>query len=1089
MPVKSWGKETVFLSNGNPASIGALNLLIEQEQAVIAEDELGVFLPHLVLAGFEKWQVKGLGLPQIGPFRLVVETKSVLSSENFSVSYGFSLPNSLPALGATRNGAIITWNDEEYILSDPLYSVVELLEAYKSEPIADMDERFLWWSQVRELLPDDVDVGNFLKTINIVRPESFTLDFVEENGELQLTPKFVYRTETDEDQPEPADDQEPLDILPPAAQYDFNSTFRQHSVTNARYALSDRWYVVLPKSVKSALQAVRDIQNEPREQKLAFLHNPRAALRNCLEGKISDEALESIFVETPFFLNERIKCLGIWEPKAGLFIKTESGQWLPQDGPPQAVGIPINGNVYTVSTEKLSELSTAMETALNKRQSLLSHEGTEYPVNNKALEAVKKAASLFSPPGKPGKPDGLPEEDAKKEKSRPLVPLIYDHIEELGIIVDEKTGQRVCEHPAKPNLTPGIGLHSHQIEGLAWLQQHWRKASPGAILADDMGLGKTLQTLAFMNWVKLQMDNGCGHQRPFLVVAPTGLLKNWEAEAEKFLAPPGLGPLFHAFGARFKTLVDSGWVNATTELKSAGWVMTTYETLRDKILAFTGIYWAVVAFDEAQKVKNPKAMVTDMAKSLKAEFTLPLTGTPVENSLADLWCIADLAQPGRLNTLKEFAWLYMPGGRAEESQLKTLKDELLSPAGSELMMRRSKEEHWKERPEKNEVIHHETMPLLQAAAYTAAVNRAGAEQGKPGTMLKALQSLRAISLHPFMSEDLNSHEEFIDASARLKATFKLLDDIYSKREKALIFVEYLRMQSVLSEIIEQRYGCPKVMIISGQVSGAKRQARVDEFQNNREGFEVMILSPKAGGVGLNLTAATHVIHLSRWWNPAVEDQCSDRVYRIGQNRSVTIHYPVAIHPEYGEENSFDFMLHDLLNRKRYLSRALLAPPAGTNEDITWLFNKTVESVEGEPQTDIPEDRDDYGSRGDVDFDRVDLMEPLEFEQWVLGRLANKGYDTKTTPVSGDAGADGIAISPPGSRLPSYIIQCKHTQSGANIGHGAVEEVLRASSRYPDVPKPVVSIVVTNAKGFSRRARSLARSRGVKLFSKLNLNSL
>jgi HJR/Mrr/RecB family endonuclease len=184
------------------------------------------------------------------------------------------------------------------------------------------------------------------------------------------------------------------------------------------------------------------------------------------------------------------------------------------------------------------------------------------------------------------------------------------------------------------------------------------------------------------------------------------------------------------------------------------------------------------------------------------------------------------------------------------------------------------------------------------------------------------------------------------------------------------------------------------------------------------------------------------------------------------------------------------MLHDLLNRKRYLSRTLLAPPAGTNEDVTWLFNRTVESVEGDdPQSDVLEDQEDHKSREDIDFDLVDLMEPLEFEQWVLALLAHRGYDTKTTPLSGDAGADGIAIAPPGSSMPSYIIQCKHTQSGINLGHGAVEEVLRAVGRYPDVPKPVLPIVVTNAKGFSRQARSLARSRNVKLFSKANLSSL
>ena len=357
-------------------------------------------------------------------------------------------------------------------------------------------------------------------------------------------------------------------------------------------------------------------------------------------------------------------------------------------------------------------------------------------------------------------------------------------------------------------------------------------------------------------------------------------------------------------------------------------------------------------------------------------------------------------------------------------------------------------------------------------------------------MLEALQALRAVSLHPNFQQELPENgDEFIHKSARLIATFKILDDLYSRGDKALIFIEYLKMQAVISEIIERRYECPKVMIINGQVSGEKRQAHVDEFQNGREGFEVMILSPKAGGIGINLTAATHVIHLSRWWNPAVEDQCSDRAYRIGQHNTVTIHYPLAIHPEYGRDQSFDIKLHDLLQRKRHLSKTLLAPPAGTNDDVEWLFNESFSTRDdaGESQGQTFDNETDKDG-GDY-LDRIDLMEPIEFETWVLGRLKKKGYKVKITPITGDAGSDGIAISPENSGLPSYMIQCKHTQQDKNIGHSAVEEILNSLDRYDNLPDGIQPLVVTNAKGFTAKARTLARNHSVRLISKNQLHQL
>ena len=206
-------------------------------------------------------------------------------------------------------------------------------------------------------------------------------------------------------------------------------------------------------------------------------------------------------------------------------------------------------------------------------------------------------------------------------------------------------------------------------------------------------------------------------------------------------------------------------------------------------------------------------------------------------------------------------------------------------------------------------------------------------------MLRALAELKTLSLHP--SLDAVDHDDaFIAASARLAATFEVLDGVAERGEKALVFVETLDMQTALLPLLRRRYGLAWLPhVISGRIPGRKRQALVQSFQD-RSGFDVMLLSPKAGGVGLTLTAANHVVHLSRWWNPAVEDQCSDRVHRIGQEKTVHVHLPLAVHPELGER-SFDLKLDALLESKRGLSRQVLMPALFTKDDAASMFNETV----------------------------------------------------------------------------------------------------------------------------------------------------
>ena len=703
LSLSKWGHQDVFLKSGKKAKLGILNLLIQEEIAVEREDGISVVIPHNTLASMEPWEIKGLGLPDIAPFRLVLETHSTLSSDNFSIRYGFTDPESFPVNYNERNGAIITFNDEIYILPEPLYSIVILLDEYCTCPIKDMDQRFLWWGRVRELLPEDAKLSNFLRTINIVKPEHFTLDFNIKNEDIQIIPRFVFPKESKGEQDTDSNGVENQNILPPIVHQDFISHYFGKPGVKQRYGLSERWYVVLPKTLQSVLNVVRKINDAAVEKKMDFIHNPKSVLRKKLDEILDDDTLEQLFIETPLFLNERVKYLGIWQPKIGLYVKSESGQWLPQDGPPRIVGIPMGGGIYNIDTKVLNDLSIKMEEAHQKGKNEVYFGEDTFPVNSESVNAVKRAAKIFCPLEKPLKSE-VQTNNEKAKHFEGLVPIIYDHIEELGISVNSK-GKRTCVHEAEPKLAKGIRLHDHQKKGVKWMQNHWLHASSGGLLADDMGLGKTAQTLYFMRWVKLQMDEGCTPLRPFLLVAPTALLKNWIGESQKFLKSPYLGRMLKAQGKKFKLMSDQGWASAAEKLKEYDWVLTTYETLRDKIMAFTSIYWAVAIFDEAQKIKNPKAMITDMAKSIKAEFTLALTGTPVENSTTDLWCIVDGVQPGKLETLKEFSKKYIKKGKSGDDELCALKKKLTSPTELPIMLRRSKEENWKENPLHRQILY------------------------------------------------------------------------------------------------------------------------------------------------------------------------------------------------------------------------------------------------------------------------------------------------------------------------------------------------------------------------------------------------
>ena len=306
----------------------------------------------------------------------------------------------------------------------------------------------------------------------------------------------------------------------------------------------------------------------------------------------------------------------------------------------------------------------------------------------------------------------------------------------------------------------------------------------------------------------------------------------------------------------------------------------------------------------------------------------------------------------------------------------------------------------------------------------------------------------------------------MEKSARFQAVFEILDQIKAKNEKALVFLETHDMQYLVREALTKKYSLPNVRILNGQTTLNQRNKIVKEFQATMgDGqFDIRILSPRAAGVGLTLTAATHIIHLSRWWNPAVEEQCNDRIYRIGQRHDCTIHIPIAYHP-YHLEQSFDCTLNNMMIEKRNLFREALQPPVDARDDPSMLIGALT------------------GSKFDIKI--IDQNDWLAFEKWAADMARKSGkWEVSNTPRTGDAGADVHMKHKESKNV--VLVQCKWTGDiSKQMNDAPINEVLHSATRY-DVSKGHLCVVITNADGFDHRARSLAKEKNVKLIARKEL---
>ncbi len=454
-------------------------------------------------------------------------------------------------------------------------------------------------------------------------------------------------------------------------------------------------------------------------------------------------------------------------------------------------------------------------------------------------------------------------------------------------------------------------LRAYQQKGLDWLN-YMRDLGFGACLADDMGLGKTVQVIALLEHLR-----GSGQGKNLLVI-PASLMGNWQKEIDKF-APKLRYCLIYSAKDKFVLQEEDG----------IDLYITTYG-LAVRLEALKTMEWDLVILDEAQAIKNPGTKQTKAVKLLKARSRIALTGTPIENGLSDLWSLFDFLNGGLLGSAKEFTTFTkrLKEGHEDYSKLRSV----INP----FILRRLKTDKTviDDLPEKIEMKAYTTLSKKQVVLYNALVKELAQKlettEGiqRKGLVLASIMKFKQICNHPdqYLGQEAFHHEH----SGKFERLYDICETIYQKREKVIVFTQFKTMTQPLADFLETIFN-HKGLILHGETPVKSRSALVDQFCGE-EYVPFMVLSLKAGGVGLNLTAANHVIHFDRWWNPAVENQATDRAFRIGQQKNVMVHKLITTGTI---EEKIDLMIEE----KSKLAGDMIA--ASGENWITELDNKAL----------------------------------------------------------------------------------------------------------------------------------------------------
>lgn len=468
--------------------------------------------------------------------------------------------------------------------------------------------------------------------------------------------------------------------------------------------------------------------------------------------------------------------------------------------------------------------------------------------------------------------------------ARPAGPIEFAGISAdgwLGELIEKLEGRTPFEEIPPPEGLEAT-LRPYQVRGYSWLA-FVRQWGLGACLADDMGLGKTVQTLSL-----IQCDRREGIKYPVLVLCPTSVVGNWQKEASRFT--PELSVLIHHGVSRAK---GDAFIRTASQ---QALVISSYALLYRDFEHLKEVPWAGIVLDEAQNIKNPETKQAAAARALRADYRIALTGTPVENTVGDLWSLMEFLNPGLLGTRADFKRrFYLPIQGDHDPQASDRLKKLTGP----FILRRLKTDPSiiSDLPQKLEMKVFCTLTKEQASLYAAVVNESmkaiesteGIE--RKGLVLSTLSRLKQVCNHP--AHFLRDNSPLPGRSGKLVRLTEMVEEAISVDDRILIFSQYAEMGKMLQRHLQETFA-REALFLYGGVPKKQRDRMVERFQAEPNGPSFFILSLKAGGTGLNLTRANHVFHFDRWWNPAVENQATDRAFRLGQKKNVQVHKFVCV---------------------------------------------------------------------------------------------------------------------------------------------------------------------------------------------------
>ncbi len=453
-------------------------------------------------------------------------------------------------------------------------------------------------------------------------------------------------------------------------------------------------------------------------------------------------------------------------------------------------------------------------------------------------------------------------------------------------------------------------LYGYQQFGVSWLV-FLRQMGMGACLADDMGLGKTIQLIAYLLYVKQEQSE----LAPALFVCPHSVLGNWQRELQTFA--PTLRVYTHHGNERLRR--ESFAAHAV----QADVVLTTYSLLDPDFAEFNTMEWSLICLDEAQNIKNPATLQSQAVRKLRAQHRVAMTGTPIENQLSELWSIFDFLNPDYLGSLQQYKKIYVR--KAERQKERGARQRLKAMIQPFLLRRVKKDPHVQlSLPEKHEVRVYVQMTTEQAALYEEVRSRlldelhAVGKKLEMGAVLRTILRYKQICDHPELLQKGPAADaaDTAQRSNKLLRLLEMVEEIHARGERCIIFTQYVEMGKMIVRELKKRLHSRDIHFLDGSVKKRGRDEMIAAFQAADSQHPVLVLMIRAGGVGINLTAANHVIHYDRWWNPAVENQATDRVYRIGQTRDVTVYKLITT-------GTIEEKIDQLLREKAELAETML----------------------------------------------------------------------------------------------------------------------------------------------------------------------